>query len=110
LQVQIQHRGFINMTKFVKFVRDDGVIEYRNENYDQLIQEQHTPPSEILEIPQEEIDQYFSKMYKIKRQPAYPPIVDQLDALYKDIESGKLTTEGSFYQMIKAIKDQYPKT
>ena len=39
----------------------------------------------------------------------YPTIGDQLDALYKDIVAGTLTTSGAFATAIKATKDKYPK-
>lgn len=39
----------------------------------------------------------------------YPTIGDQLDALYKDIVAGTVTTSGSFATAIKATKDKYPK-
>ena len=39
----------------------------------------------------------------------YPSIGDQLDALYKDIVAGTVTTSGAFATAIKATKDKYPK-
>ena len=39
----------------------------------------------------------------------YPSIGDQLDALYKDIVAGTVTTSGAFATAIKAVKDKYPK-
>jgi hypothetical protein len=39
----------------------------------------------------------------------YPTIGDQLDALYKDIVAGTVTTSGAFATAIKATKDKYPK-
>jgi len=39
----------------------------------------------------------------------YPTIGDQLDALYKDIIAGTVTTSGAFATAIKATKDKYPK-
>ena len=54
--------------------------------------------------------------YKSKRTGAdgttdtiYPTIGDQLDALYKDIVAGTVTTSGAFATAIKATKDKYPK-
>ena len=54
--------------------------------------------------------------YKSKRTGAdgttdtiYPSIGDQLDALYKDIVAGTVTTSGAFATAIKATKDKYPK-
>ena len=54
--------------------------------------------------------------YKSKRTGAdgttdtiYRTIGDQLDALYKDIVAGTVTTSGAFATAIKATKDKYPK-
>jgi len=55
-------------------------------------------------------------LYKIQRtgeagttDTIYPTIGDQLDALYKDIVAGTVTTSGAFATAIKATKDKYPK-
>jgi len=55
-------------------------------------------------------------LYKTQRTGAagttdtiYPTIGDQLDALYKDIVAGTVTTSGAFATAIKATKDKYPK-
>ena len=43
----------------------------------------------------------------------YKAVVDQLDMLYKDIDSGKLgdnAKTGSWYLHIKAVKDSNPKS
>ena len=53
---------------------------------------------------------YQNDFYSKKRLIEYPRIGDQLDALYRDIESGNLTKSGEFYLMIKAVKDTYPKS
>ena len=53
---------------------------------------------------------YQNSFYAKKRGVEYPRIGDQLDALYRDIENGTLTKSGEFYLMIKAVKDQYPKS
>ena len=47
--------------------------------------------------------------YKQKREAYYPPLREQLDALYKDIEAGTLTTSGAFATVIKKVKDKFPK-
>tara|TARA_B100000927_G_C16449886_1_gene463356 strand:- start:1168 stop:1347 length:180 start_codon:yes stop_codon:yes gene_type:complete len=49
---------------------------------------------------------------KEKRQKYYPFILDQLDALWHDIDDGKLGTDaktGKWYLACKAVKDKYPK-
>ena len=42
----------------------------------------------------------------------YPDIGDQLDALYHDIDDGKLGADaktGTWYTAVKAVKDEFPK-
>ena len=43
------------------------------------------------------------------RHKAYPHVRDQLDMLYKDIDSGKLDKTGDWYKAIKKVKDDIPK-
>lgn len=40
----------------------------------------------------------------------YPSVGDQLDALYRDIMNGTLTSEGEFASLISAVKAQVAKT
>lgn len=47
--------------------------------------------------------------YSIKRKVSYPVIPEQLDKLFHDITNGTLTTDGEWYQSIKAVKDAIPK-
>jgi hypothetical protein len=46
------------------------------------------------------------------RTSSYPPVVIQLDMLWHDIDSGKIsantTAEGTWYQRIKIIKENNP--
>lgn len=49
--------------------------------------------------------------YDTKRKGYYPAIVEQLDLLYHDIDSGKFgdaAKTGNFYLDRKAVKDKYP--
>ena len=49
--------------------------------------------------------------YQQLRAAAYPPIGNQLDALWHMIDNGEpLDKTSSFYTMIKMVKDTYPKT
>jgi hypothetical protein len=43
------------------------------------------------------------------RREEYPEIVEQFDKLYHDIDSGTVDKTGSFYTVLKAVKDKYPK-
>lgn len=47
--------------------------------------------------------------YKQKREAYYPPLREQLDALYKDIEAGTLTSSGAFATVIRKVKNKFPK-
>ena len=47
-----------------------------------------------------------------KRLRYYPYIGDQLDALWHDIDDGKLGADaktGTWYLAVKTVKDKYPK-
>lgn len=49
----------------------------------------------------------------LKRQKYYPNPLDQLDALWHDIDEGKLGADaktGTWYLAVKAVKDKYPKS
>ncbi len=50
-----------------------------------------------------------SKTYQFDREVEYPIIEEQLDALFHDIDEGKLDKTGSFYTLLKEVKDTYPK-
>ena len=48
----------------------------------------------------------------VKRQNYYPNPLEQLDALWHDIDDGKLgdaAKTGTWYLACKAVKDKYPK-
>ena len=49
------------------------------------------------------------KEYQLTRAEEYPEMWDQLDALFHDIDEGKLDKTGSFYALLKEVKDTYPK-
>jgi hypothetical protein len=62
------------------------------------------------------IVEYESHMASIEyqrlRAGEYPPIVEQLDLLWHDIDEGKVSTaakSSSWYLAIKAVKDEFPK-
>jgi len=42
-------------------------------------------------------------------QRVYPSIEEQLDALWHTMDAGLLPKTGRFYEMIKEVKDKYPK-
>ena len=96
------------MDKFIEKQRPDGTIEYVNINYDKIVQEvmaQESPkPGEYIEIPEDELERWKSTKYQRDRLLEYPPIGDQLDALFK---AGVFPEEMA--AQIQAVKDKYPK-
>lgn len=53
--------------------------------------------------------EWDSKEYARNRAPEYPSIGDQLDMLWKAIDSGKLDKTSDFYTKLAAVKTKYPK-
>jgi len=51
----------------------------------------------------------FPRTYADKRRSLYPNAIDQLDMIWRAMDSGKLPKDNEFYTTIKLIKDQYPK-
>lgn len=50
-----------------------------------------------------------NRSYLLSRVTAYPPIADQLDALWHAMDRGDLPVAQEFYEMIKLVKDTHPK-
>ena len=47
--------------------------------------------------------------YSEKRAVAYPPVAEQLDALWHSMDTGQIAKSEPFYSMIKEVMDEYPK-
>jgi len=47
--------------------------------------------------------------YKVARQSAYPPLGEQFDKLWHDINNGTLDNTGVFFTALKEVKDNNPK-
>jgi hypothetical protein len=76
-------------------------------NYYQISSELPTY-DEILERHKQMLEEYDS--YSDKRERVYPAIAEQLDMLYKDIDSGKLgqlAKDSMFYKTINEIKKEH---
>lgn len=103
-------------------VDDLTLIEVLKEEFDisandingtiQLPEGVDMPSDEEIAIAKETLlAKYQGNEYSKKRGITYPEIKEQLDALYHDIVNGNLNAENStFVSMIKAVKDQYPKS
>ena len=51
-----------------------------------------------------------SMSYSVNRYIIYPGVREQLDMLFHELEtSGSLTTSGSWFKAVKAVKDAHPK-
>lgn len=47
--------------------------------------------------------------YRARRAADYPPLAEQLDALWHAMDQGLLPKVPAFYERIDAIKRRYPK-
>ena len=48
--------------------------------------------------------------FAMQRMRSYPPVGDQMDMLYKEIQAtGKISANGEWFQSIKFVKDNVPK-
>lgn len=47
--------------------------------------------------------------YKARRASSYPPVTEQLDALWHSMDAGQIEKAEPFYSMVKQVKDKYPK-
>ena len=57
----------------------------------------------------DKIADYDAKKYQRDRASSYPPLAEQFDLLFKDINSGKVNKDGGFYKAIKGVKNDFPK-
>jgi len=95
------------MDKFYEHVREDGLIEYRNENYDTLMakiaeEKNRTDIPADAVIPTAEDD---LNVILMNRKYAYPPIEDFADAWVKQDEDAL----EEYRQKCLAVKAAYPK-
>lgn len=53
---------------------------------------------------------WFKPTYGQQRAANYPPIGDQLDMFWHAMNSGQMPKIQPFYDQIKSVKEQYPKS
>jgi hypothetical protein len=53
--------------------------------------------------------EWAATQYQRDRAKEYPPIGEQLDALWHGMDTGVLSKIEPFYSNIKAVKDKYPR-
>ena len=92
-----------------KWTQKDGkIIKWSDDN------EQPQPTEEEIEKGKKDLEhQWKVNEYKRLRKKEYPEIGDQLDALWHDIDDGKLGADaktGTWYLAVKTVKDKYPKS
>lgn len=110
--------------KYAKLANDDptSLSVIMGEITDPKIQQMAEQYGMILmELEQDEVSggfylpgklPQFQESYDLLRQQEYPPIAEQLDMLYHDIEQGKLgetAKDSSFYSALKQVKETFPK-
>ena len=72
-------------------------------------QESQTKWLEDLGVVAQIVGDEHAPDYAEQRRNTYPKIGEQLDKLFHDIDRGTLDKDGTFYQAIKAVKDDIPK-
>jgi hypothetical protein len=91
--------------KYKKYIDPDGNIH--------TILKDATPGldwTEYHENPFSFPDPNYEIPYQAKRSSNYPQVVDQLDMLWHELNtSGSISTNGTWFNSIKDIKDQFPK-
>lgn len=69
------------------------------------------PTLKQLEAWSNEVEAAYNvKVTQIHRKREYPPLGEQLDAIWHAMDSGRLPMVSPFYDPIKAVKDKYPKS
>lgn len=103
LYLKFPEADFINQI----VIRDDGsgqyIYKWDNSFGDEPTDDDLKKWSEELIVAKANHDAILN------RQENYPPIGDQLDMLYKAMESGELPKVDDFYNAIRAVKEKYPK-
>jgi len=73
-----------------------------------------TEPSSLTKLPawkQQEQSQPLEVItYETQRRLSYPSLGEQFDMLWHAMDSGEIPHATNFYNRIKAVKDQYPKS
>jgi 4-hydroxyphenylpyruvate dioxygenase-like putative hemolysin len=76
-----------------------------------LLEGAEMPSDEVVASARQEVfDLYQEYFYQKQRGAKYPKLVEQLDMLWHAIDQGKLDKTSDFYQAIKTVKDEFPKS
>ena len=80
---------------------DDVITEWHSEDITQ-------PTDEAIATEQARLQaEYDAKQYQ--RDRVYPPLGEQFDKLWHDINNGTLDNTGAFFTALKEVKDNNPK-
>ena len=96
-----------NILKSILAINPKAEFTVSAEDVKQIVWNKNTTPiseKDILAKQKELQEDYDAKEYQRKRVNEYPPIGDQLDALY---HGGVFPKEMA--DLIKSVKDKYPK-
>lgn len=85
---------------WVPFIQAEN-IKFRQATSNHWVEELQA----VVQVPRDE----HVPDYAALRRNSYPHFAEQLDKLFHDIDSGTLDKGGTFYQAIKAVKDDIPK-
>jgi hypothetical protein len=91
---------------------ETGEYDYEHLHFDIPEGSSWTPPSkEVVETYLAKIQAEWDERvkYSMLRKVSYPDVGQQLDALWHAMDEGALPKSNEFYDMIKAVKDQFPK-
>jgi len=97
----------INITSAILAINPKAEVSVLENDVKQITWHNDTTPiseQDILAKQKELQEDYDAKQYQRKRVNEYPPIGDQLDALY---HGGVFPKEMA--DLIKSVKDKYPK-
>jgi len=91
---------------FIQVTREDGLVEFRNEDYDEIIAAVEVAKlSPIPEVPPEVLAALEATRYQRQRANEYPPITDYLDGVVK----GDQAQIDAYIAACQAVKAKYPK-
>lgn len=91
---------------FIQVTREDGSIEFRNEDYDEIVAAAETSQlNPQPEVPAEVLAALSATRYQWQRANEYPPITDYLDGVVK----GDQAQIDAYIAACQAVKDKYPK-
>jgi len=97
-QFRTEATSEINAAKPMKAQVNNQVREFTDAEYETAIED----------LAQSKLDEQ-NNGYKRSRTESYGSWNDQLDALWHDIDQGKLDKTGSWYKAVKQVKDDNPK-